>query len=245
MTTTTTQSAPPLATGPVTSPLIRDFPVNERPRERLRHHGASSLSNAELLAILFRTGMQGENVLVMASRILARFEGLATLSRVTFDELCAEKGLSEAKACQVLAAMELGRRASSLAPEDRVAISSPKDIANLFMAEMSLLEREELRVLLLNTKNQVLGVERLYQGSVNSALVRPAEVFTAAVKRTCPAIAIVHNHPSGDPTPSPEDVSMTARLIEAGELLDIEVLDHVVIGAQRYVSLKERKLGFE
>ncbi len=145
----------------------------------------------------------------------------------------------------MLAAMELGRRASSLAPEDRVVISSPRDIANLFMAEMSLLEREELRVLLLNTKNQVLGVEKLYSGSVNSALVRPAEVFTAAVRRTCPAVVVVHNHPSGDPTPSPEDVSMTKRLVEAGELLDIELLDHVVIGEQRFVSMKERKLGFE
>ena len=242
MTTTMTNH---LATGPVTSPLIRDFPVNERPRERLRNHGAGQLSNSELLVILFRTGLKGENVLSMASRILARFEGLATLSRTSFDELCAKKGLSEAKACHLLAAFELGRRASSLSPEDRVVISSPKDVANLFMAEMSMLEREELRVVLLNTKNQVLGVERLYQGSVNSALVRPAEVFTAAVKRTCPAIAIVHNHPSVDPTPSPKDVSMTARLIEAGELLDIEVLDHVVIVAQRYVSLKERKLGFQ
>lgn len=245
MTITTAKPSPGLATGPTTAPLIRDFPVSERPRERLRHYGAGQLSNAELLAILLRTGMQGENVVAMASRILARFDGLATLSRTTFDELCAERGLSEAKACQVLAALELGRRVSSLSPEDRVVISSPKDIANLFMAEMSLLEREELRVILLNTKNQVLGVERLYQGSVNSALVRPAEVFTAAVRRTCPAIAVVHNHPSGDPTPSPEDVTMTARLVEAGEILDIEVLDHVVIGAQRYVSMKERKLGFE
>ena len=245
MTITTARPSPGLTTGPATAPLIRDFPVSERPRERLRHYGAGQLSNAELLAILFRTGMQGENVVAMASRILARFEGLATLSRTSFDELCAEKGLSEAKACQLLAALELGRRVSSLSPEDRVVISSPKDIANLFMAEMSSLEREELRVLLLNTKNQVIGVERLYRGSVNSALVRPAEVFSAAVRRTCPAIAVVHNHPSGDPAPSPEDVSMTARLIEAGEILDIEVLDHVVIGAQRYVSMKERKLGFE
>ena len=245
MTITTARPSPGLTTGPATAPLIRDFPVSERPRERLRHYGAGQLSNAELLAILFRTGMQGENVVAMASRILARFEGLATLSRTSFDELCAEKGLSEAKACQLLAALELGRRVSSLSPEDRVVISSPKDIANLFMAEMSSLEREELRVLLLNTKNQVIGVERLYRGSVNSALVRPAEVFSAAVRRTCPAIAVVHNHPSGDPAPSPEDVSMTARLIEAGEILDIEVLVHVVIGAQRYVSMKERKLGFE
>ncbi|MCH8818031.1 MAG: DNA repair protein RadC [Chloroflexi bacterium] len=245
MTITTARPSPGLTTGPATAPLIRDFPVSERPRERLRHYGAGQLSNAELLAILFRTGMQGENVVAMATRILARFEGLATLSRTSFDELCAEKGLSEAKACQLLAALELGRRVSSLSPEDRVVISSPKDIANLFMAEMSSLEREELRVLLLNTKNQVIGVERLYRGSVNSALVRPAEVFSAAVRRTCPAIAVVHNHPSGDPAPSPEDVSMTARLIEAGEILDIEVLDHVVIGAQRYVSMKERKLGFE
>ena len=180
MTTVTDRPAPAattlVSTGPATAPLIRDFPVSERPRERLRHYGAGQLSNAELLAILFRPGMQGENVVAMATRILARFEGLATLSRTSFDELCAEKGLSEAKACQLLAALELGRRVSSLSPEDRVVISSPKDIANLFMAEMSSLEREELRVLLLNTKNQVIGVERLYRGSVNSALVRPAEV---------------------------------------------------------------------
>jgi len=236
---TTTAKPNQLSTGLVTSPLIRDFPLSERQRERLRHYGAGHLSNSELLAILLRTGMQGENVLVMASRILAKFQGLAKLSRTSFDELCAEKGLSKAKACQVLAALELGRRASLLSPEDRVAISSPKDIANLFMAEISLLEREELRVVLLNTKNRVMGVERLYQGSVNSALVRTTEVFAAAVKRTCPAIAIVHNHPSGDPTPNQEEVAMTTRLIEAGDLLDIELIDHVVIRAQRFVSLKE------
>ncbi|MCH7907566.1 MAG: hypothetical protein IIB26_09055, partial [Chloroflexi bacterium] len=161
MTITTARPSPGLTTGPATAPLIRDFPVSERPRERLRHYGAGQLSNAELLAILFRTGMQGENVVAMATRILARFEGLATLSRTSFDELCAEKGLSEAKACQLLAALELGRRASSLSPEDRVVISSPKDIANLFMAELSSLEREELRVLLLLNKNQVIGVGRL------------------------------------------------------------------------------------
>ncbi len=183
---TKTTTSNQLATGPVTSSLIRDFPVSERPRERLRHYSAGQLSNAELLAILFRTGTQGENVLAMASQILAKFEGLATLSRTSFDELCAEKGLSAAKVCPVLAALELGRQASSLSPEDRVVISSPKDIANLFMVEMSLLEREELRVLLLNTENQVLGMERLYRGSVNSGLVRRAEVSVAAVKRTCP-----------------------------------------------------------
>lgn len=226
-------------------PAIRDFPIGERPRERLRLYGAGNLSNAELLAILLRTGMVGENVVAMASRLLARFDGLGSLARTSFDELCAERGLSEAKACQVLAALELGRRVSSLAPEDRVTISSPRDIANLFSAEMSLLEREELRVVLLNTKNQVLGVEKLYSGSVNSALVRPAEVFTPAVRRTCPAIVVVHNHPSGDPAPSREDIAMTKRLVDAGALLDIEVLDHVVIGHGRFVSMKERRLGFD
>ena len=139
-------------------PMIRDLPQGERPRERLKQHGANHLSNTELIAILLRTGMQGENVLSLSSRVLTRLEGLAGLGRSTFTELCSQRGLSEAKACQLLAAMELGRRFVSLAPEERAVINSPQDVANLLMAEMATLEQEHLRVLLLNTKNEVLGI---------------------------------------------------------------------------------------
>jgi DNA repair protein RadC len=234
----------PSATGPY-SPAIRDFPEGERPRERLREHGAAHLSNAELMAILFRTGLEGENVVAMATRVISAFDGLAGLARTGFDELVEQRGISEAKACQLLAAIELGRRIASLSPEDRPQIGSPRDIANLFMAEMAQLDREHMKVVLLNTKNRVLGTENLYVGSLNAAIVRPAEVFRAAIRRNCAAIAVVHNHPSGDPTPSPEDVAITRRLVQIGKSMEIDVVDHLVIGQGRWVSMRERRLGFE
>ena len=226
-------------------PMIRDMPQGERPRERLRDYGPKLLSNTELIAILLRTGIQGENVLAMSNRLLTHFKGLDGLGRSTFAELCAERGLSEAKTCQLMAALELGRRFISLAPQDRAVINSPQDVANLLQAEMAALEQEHLRVLLLNTKNQVLRTEEVYVGNVNSSIVRPAEVFRQAVRDNAPSIIIVHNHPSGDPTPSPEDVNITRELVAAGKLLSIELLDHLVIGSGgRYVSLNEKKLGF-
>lgn len=226
-------------------PMIRDLPNGERPRERLKEYGPRYLSNTELIAILLRTGVKGENVLSMASRLLAKTQGLAGLGRKTFTELCAERGLSEAKACQLLAALELGRRFVSLAPQERAVIHSPQDVANLVMAEMASLDQEHLRVLLLNTKNEVLSIQEIYVGNVNSSMVRPSEVFRPAVRDNAPSIIVVHNHPSGDPTPSPEDVSITRELVSAGELLSIELLDHLVIGyGNRYISLNEKRLGF-
>jgi DNA repair protein RadC len=197
------------------------------------------------MAILFRTGLEGENVVAMATRVISAFDGLAGLARTGFDELVEQRGISEAKACQLLAAIELGRRIASLSPEDRPQIGSPRDIANLFMAEMAQLDREHMKVVLLNTKNRVLGTENLYVGSLNAAIVRPAEVFRAAIRRNCAAIAVVHNHPSGDPTPSPEDVAITRRLVQIGKSMEIDVVDHVVIGQGRWVSMRERRLGFE
>ena len=227
-------------------PMIRDLPQGERPRERLRQFGPKPLSNTELIAILLRTGMKGENVLALSSRLLARFDGLAGLGRANFAELCAERGLSEAKACQLLAALELGRRLVSMAPEERMVISSPQDVANLLIAEMSVLEQEHLRVLLLNTRNEVLTIQEIYVGNVNSSMIRASEVFRPAVRDNAPAIIVVHNHPSGDPTPSSEDVAITRELTSAGRLLGIELLDHVVLGSgNRHVSLKERGLGFK
>ena len=226
-------------------PMIRDLPHGERPRERLKGFGAKHLSNTELIAILLRTGLQGENVLSLSTRVLAQFDGLAGLGRSTFAELCGLRGLSEAKACQLLAGLELGRRFVSLAPDERVVINSPQDVANLVMVEMAALDQEHLKVLLLNTKNEVLSIQEIYIGNVNSSVVRPAEVIRPAVRDNAPSVIIVHNHPSGDPTPSKEDVSVTRESVAAGELLGVEVLDHLVVGnGHRYVSLKEMGLGF-
>ena len=224
--------------------MIRDLPRGERPRERLREYGPGYLSNAELIAILLRTGVTGENVLNLAVRLLSRFRGLAGLARASFNELCSLKGVSEAKACQIMAALELGRRQVSLHPEDRAVIRSLEDVANLMAAEMTILDQEHLRVLLLDTKNHVTGVSEIYIGNVNSSVVRPAEVFRQAIRDNAPAIIVVHNHPSGDPTPSAEDGAITAQLRASGELLGIELLDHIILGAQRHVSLKEQGLGF-
>ena len=224
--------------------MIRDMPTGERPRERLRNYGPGSLSNAELIAILLRTGITGENVVNMATRMLSRFQGLPGLARATYVEICSLRGVSEAKACQLMAAFELGRRLVSLHPEDRPIISCPQDVANLLSAEMGLLAQEHLRVVLLDTKNHVTDVNEIYIGNVNSSVVRPAEVFRPAIRDNSVGIIVVHNHPSGDPTPSPEDVSITDHLREAGDLLGIGVLDHIILAGQNHVSLKERGLGF-
>ena len=225
-------------------PLIKELPVTERPRERLKQYGAAALSNSELLAIILRTGAASESVLNLSARLLTKFRGLAGLARAGFGELCQERGLGEAKAAQVKAALELGRRLMSTQSEERPVVKSPADIATLLQGEMSFLEQEEMRVVLLNTKNQVLSVPRVYKGSINTSLVRVSELFKEAVRENCAALVVVHNHPSGDPTPSPEDVKVTEQIVKAGKLLDIEVLDHIIIGQQRYISLKERGLGF-
>ena len=226
-------------------PMIRDFPVDERPRERLAHAGEGALSTTELLAIILRTGVSGESVLAMATRLISRYGGLPGLARASFTELQAEKGLGPAKTAQLKAALELGRRMLLAAPEDQFIVRSPTDAAQFLMAEMSHLEQEHFRVLYLNTRNRLLGSETVYVGNLNASHIRVSEVFREAVKRNCASLIIAHNHPSGDPTPSPEDVEVTRLLVAAGKLLDIEVLDHLIIGQQRFVSLRERGLGFE
>ncbi len=223
---------------------IRDLPATDRPRERLRDAGPSALSNQELLAILLRTGSAAESALVQANRLLGRFRGLVGLARAGFAELCAEHGLGEAKAAQVQAALELGKRLAAAQPEERVSIRSPEDVGNLLQGEMGLLDQEHLRVLLLNTRNQVLGTHEVYRGSVHTAVVRIGELFREALRQNAPCIILVHNHPSGDPTPSSEDIAMTKQAIAAGELLDVEVLDHVIIAHARFASLKSMKVAF-
>ena len=231
-------------TGVEYRPTIKDLPADERPRERLEHAGEGALSTSELLAIILRTGVGGESALDVAHRLLARHGGLSGLARASFAELKAERGLGRAKTAQLKAALELGRRMLLISPEDRFVVRSPADAAQFLIAEMAHLEQEHFRILYLDTRNRLLGVETIYVGSLNASYIRVSEVFRDAVKRSCAAIIVAHNHPSGDPTPSPEDVEVTRRLVAAGELLDIEVLDHLVIGRQRFVSLRERGLGF-
>ncbi len=225
-------------------PRIKDLPLSERPRERLEHYGAGALSTSELLAIILRTGVGGENVINLASRILAQFGGLRGLAKADFAQISALKGMGQAKTAQLKASLELGRRLLTASPEERPQVKSPADVADLLLLEMGALEQEEMRVLFLDTKSRVLGVSTIYMGSLHTAWLRVGELFREAVRRNCAAIIVVHNHPSGDPTPSPDDVEITQEIVKAGELLGIEVLDHLVIGSQRYVSLKERGLGF-
>lgn len=223
---------------------ITDLDEAERPRERLQRLGAQALSSAELLAILLRVGVHGENAVQVGQRLMQTFGGLPGLHRASFDEVCAQRGIGEAKAAQVKAAIELGRRLAAEAPDERPAIHSPQDAADLVRYEMSALEQEELRVILLDNRNRMITVEEVYRGSVNSSQVRVGELFKAAVRRNAAALIVVHNHPSGDPTPSPDDVAVTRELIKAGELIDVKVLDHIIIGRGRHVSMKERGLGF-
>ncbi|KPL84779.1 DNA repair protein RadC [Thermanaerothrix daxensis] len=223
---------------------MRDLESGDRPRERLAHLGAEALSTAELLAILLRVGIPGENAVQLGTRLLKTFGGLSGLHRASFHELQAQRGVGVAKAAQIKAAIELGRRMVAASPEERPAIHSPADAAALVLYEMSALSQEHLWVILTDTRNRVMHIEKMYRGSLNASTVRVGEVFRAAIQRNAAAILVVHNHPSGDPTPSPEDITLTRALIQAGRLLDIEVLDHLVIGQGRFVSLKERGLAF-
>lgn len=224
--------------------LLTMVDKNELPRERLRRLGPNALKTEELLAIILRTGSHGENVLHLAERLLREGGGLGGLARLSYDQLIRVRGIKSVKAIELQAVMELGRRMIVAAPEDKPIVKSPADAANL-LSEMSCLEQEVMRTLLLDTKNRVLEIPTIYRGSLHTTVVRIAELFREAVRQNCAAIIVAHNHPSGDPTPSPEDVAVTREIVQAGKLLDIDVLDHIVIGAgMKFVSLKERGLGF-
>jgi DNA repair protein RadC len=224
--------------------MLREMAPDERPREKLNLRGSAALSDGDLLAIILNTGIVGETVTDVAQRLLAQYGGLRGLFRMDTAELARIRGLGDAKAVRLKAALELGRRLAVLSPDDRPAVASPDDVANLLSIEMAALEQEQLRVVLLDTKHRILGMRTVYQGSVNQAQVRVAEVFRDAVRQNATAIVAVHNHPSGDPTPSAADVALTVELVRAGALLDIDLLDHLIIGQGRWVSLKQLGLGF-
>ena len=223
---------------------IKEMPADERPQEKLKLRGAASLSTGELLALILRTGVPGETAVDVAQRLLVNHGGLLGLSRVEHGDLCKEHGLGEVKAAKLKAIVELARRLALEKPDERTRIQSPEDIVALISSEMAALDQEELRVVLLNTKNEVLRIVTVYRGSVNAAQIRVSEVFKEAVRQNAPSLVIAHNHPSGDPTPSADDVAVTRELVKAGQILDIEVLDHLVIGDGRHVSMRRRGLGF-
>lgn len=224
--------------------MLREMAPDERPREKLKLRGPAALSDGELLAIILNTGIVGETVTDVAQRLLAQHGGLRGLFRMEIGELAGIRGLGDAKSVRLKAALELGRRLAALSPEERPQVGSPEDIANLLQIEMAALEQEQLRVVLLDTRHRILGTRTVYQGSTNQAQVRVAEVFRDAIRQNATSIVAVHNHPSGDPTPSAADVSLTIELVQAGTLLDIALLDHLIIGQGRWVSLKRLGLGF-
>ncbi len=224
---------------------IHDMDQGDRPRERLLELGERALSTSELLAIGLRTGIGGENVVRLAERLLAEFGGLPGLARATIAELVEVKGIGPAKAVEIKAALEMGRRLLASTPQERPKVTTPADAANLLMSEMTFLEQEHLKVVLLDTRNRVLSTPTIYVGSLNTSVIRVGELFRMAIRNNAAAMIVAHNHPSGDPAPSPEDIRVTRTLVKAGKLLDIEILDHIVIGRQKFVSMKERGLGFD
>lgn len=220
--------------------MIRDFPQDERPRERFIQNGPQSLSNHELVAILLRTGTKDESVLQLSNRLLTHFEGLRLLKAATLEEMTEIKGIGSAKAIQILAAVEIGRRISNLSYNDRYVIRSPEDGAKYLMNDMRFLSQEHFVCLYLNTKNQVIHKQTVFIGSLNASIVHPREVFREALKRSAASVIAVHNHPSGDPAPSREDIEVTKRLVECGKIIGIDLLDHLIIGENKFVSLKEK-----
>ncbi len=218
---------------------MRELPSGERPRERMQQHGAQALSHAELLAILLRTGTRNESAVYLAQRILNDYGGLRKLAESGWEDLTHIRGIGPAKALQLQASIELGRRIARSKLPETVKITCPQDVADLLMEEMRHYREEQFVCLFLNTKNHVIGRQTLSIGSLNASIVHPREVFKAAIRRSSASILCAHNHPSGDPTPSAEDLQLTKRLAEAGQLLGIELLDHLVIGDSSFISLKE------
>lgn len=221
---------------------IKDIPSNERPRERLIKYGESVLSNAELLAIILRTGNKNESAIDLSRRILAQNGGISFLAKASVYELSNINGIGIAKACQIKSCVEIGRRLLTVKDNEKIKISSPDDIAFLVMEEMRYLSKEHFRAIFLNTKNIVISIKDISIGSLNSSIVHPREVFVEAIKMSAASIIVCHNHPSGDPTPSDEDIKVTKRLKDAGNILGIDLLDHIIIGDGKYISLREKNI---
>ncbi|MBS5307314.1 DNA repair protein RadC [Clostridium tertium] len=220
---------------------VIDIPKEERPIEKLLINGPEILSNAELLAVILRTGTRGENVISLSTRILSEFDGLNGLLDIGISEITSIKGIKNIKASQILAIGELFRRFNSLnLIREGNSISSPRDIAKLLINEMMSLKQEILKLIMLDTKNNIIGIKDVFKGSLNTSIVHPREIFKEALKKSSSSIIICHNHPSGDPIPSKEDINITLRLKECSKIIGIDLLDHLIIGKDKFVSLKEK-----
>ncbi len=221
---------------------IKELPEEERPRERLRKFGPNALSTAELLAIILRTGTRKQSALELAKHLLKKFGNVKSLAKASLEELCEIDGIGLTKAVQIQAAFDIGKRFTRFREDEKPSIRSSRDVANLLSDEMRLYENECFKILLLNTKNQLIKDETISVGILNASLVHPREVFKAAIKANSASVIIVHNHPTGDPTPSEEDNETTKRIKEAGKLVGIELLDHIIIGEDGYFSYKDKDL---
>ena len=227
---------------------IKDQPANERPRERLAANGADALSNAELIAILLRTGLKGVNAVEVGKQLLVRFGSLQELARASVDDLRKVKGIGRDKAVTLVAAFALAHKMARELQEESPVLDTPENVVRLLRARNLVREVETLQVLLLNTRRRLIRMEEITNGTLDTLLVHSREVFKAAISANASAIVLVHNHPSGDPTPSEADIKVTRDLIRAGQLLKIDVLDHVVLGratperVKDYASLRE--LGY-
>ncbi|MCT4562811.1 MAG: DNA repair protein RadC [Maledivibacter sp.] len=222
---------------------IKSMPENERPREKLIRYGVHTLSNSELLAILIRIGYKERSALELANVLLSHADsGIRFLANCTVQELSEIKGIGKTKACQIIAAVELGNRLSRSLLEMKKTIKSPRDVTDMVINDMRFLEKEHFKVIFLNTKNEIIAYETISIGSLNASIVHPREVFNRAIKKSSASIILLHNHPSGNPEPSKEDINITKRLIKAGEIIGIDVLDHIIIGDGNYFSLKENSL---
>jgi len=218
---------------------IKSLPSDSRPREKLIKHGPLSLSDAELLAIILRTGNKKENVLSLSNKLFSKFD-IKKLSRARISNLKRSLGVGDAKACQILACFELGRRLAKFKEDKNITVREAKDIAKLLIPEMSSLKQEHFKGIYLDSRKKIIRTETLFVGSLNESVVHPREIFQIALEENAAALILVHNHPSGDSTPSSFDIEMTKELVKAGEILGISVLDHIIIGDGRYFSLREK-----
>lgn len=245
----TSLSSPALAKPPIDksevvrySVAMRDIPQDERPRERFVARGADAMSASELIALLLRTGSSRRSATALAEHILSHLGGLARLAEVSLEELETVEGIGRVKAIEIKAALELGKRVSTLTPEARPTVTGPRDVSTLLQSELRYLKKETLKSILLDAKNKVIAIKTVSIGDLTSSIVHPREVFRDAIVNSAASIIVAHNHPSGDPTPSTDDVNITRRLMAAGETIGIELLDHIVIGDDKFVSLKEKGL---
>ncbi len=219
---------------------IQEMPSDERPRERLLRLGPSACTSSELLAILMRTGSHERSALGLADEIIRRFGGLKGAANASIDEMQGVKGIGEVKAIEIAAAVEIGKRLAIVSEGEKPSIQKPQDVANLLMPELRDERREHLKGLMLDTKNRLIKVISISTGTLDSSLVHPREVFREAIIATAASLILVHNHPSGDPTPSEEDKRVTTRLAGVGREIGIELLDHIILGHNRFISMKEK-----